>query len=189
MKTRQEFTPYRLFPEKNGAGFTLLEMVIAIGIFSLIATAAIGIMLAAIQAQQKAAHDQTVQDSARFGLELITKELRTGSAYNLSAFCGSVNQEISFLTFSGAARVYYKSGDSLMRLAGTVNCALATPLIGNDVIVDLVRFRIGGQNPGAVDGQPWVSLSLSVRSADPDQSLESHMNIQTTVVARLRDLP
>ena len=169
-------------------GFTILEIVVATGIFSLIAVAAIGITLAAAQAQRKAANLQTVQDSARFGLELMTKELRTGSAYTPSAFCGITGQELSFLTFSGAVRVYYKSGNTLMRLVGTTNCAAAIPLIGNDVIVDLVRFRIGGQNPGGLDGQPWVSISLSVRSADPKQSLESRMDIQTTVVERLRDL-
>lgn len=171
-----------------GNGFTLLEMVIAVGIFSLIAVAAIGITLAAVRAQQKAANLQIVQDSARFGLELMTKELRTGSAYRLSTFCGSSGQELSFLTFLDAVRVYYKSGDTLMRLVGTTDCARATPLIGDDVIVDFVRFSIGGENTGASDGQPWVSISLSVRSADQKQSLVSRINIQTTVVQRLRDL-
>src|SRR3989344_6906727 len=169
-------------------GFTLLEMTIAIGIFSLIAVAAIGITLAAVQAQRKAANLQVVQDNARFGLELMTKELRTGSAYRLTTFCGISGEEVSFLTFTGAVRVYYKSGNSLMRLVGTTNRASAISFIGGDAIVTLAKFRVGGEVLGPTDGQPWVSISLSVRSADPDQSLESRANIQTTVVARLRDL-
>src|SRR3989344_6953034 len=123
-------------------GFTLLEMTIAIGIFSLIAVAAIGITLAAVQAQRKAANLQVVQDNARFGLELMTKELRTGSAYRLTTFCGISGEEVSFLTFTGAVRVYYKSGNSLMRLVGATKCASAISFIGGDAIVTLAQFRV-----------------------------------------------
>lgn len=178
----------RIKNQERRSGFTLLEMVVSIGIFTFIVVAAIGIMLAVAEAQVKASNLQIVQDNARFGLELMTKELRTGSGYRLSAICGNLGEEISFFTATGASRIYYKSGNSLLRLAGSVDCARALTFIGNDAVLESVRFRIGGEDAGATDGQPWVLISLSVRSADANQSLESHARIQTVVTARARDL-
>lgn len=177
---------------RDCTGFTLLEMIISIGVFSALVIASIGIMIGISNAQIKASGVQAVQDNIRFGMELMTKEMRTGSQYQLSNFCPphESGEEISFIASSGTRRVYYRSGRAVMRLVGSVNCREATPLLGDpsgDVSVENARFRIGGARPGAEDGQPWASVALSIRSRGPKPVLDTQMDLQTTVVQRFRD--
>ena len=178
-------------------GFTLLEMIISIGIFSVVVVAAIGITIGVSNAHLKAANTQATQDNIRFSVELITKEMRTGSAYDALGICGAkAGEAIRFLATSGG-RAYYLDGTTVRRIAldlGTNrlpepgDCRNAKLLFADEVAVEHLRFTVGGQASGPADGQPWVMISLSVRSRNEKRALESRMDLQTTVVQRLRDL-
>ncbi len=174
--------------QKREAGFTLLEMIISIGIFSTIVIAAIGITIGISNAQIKASNVQAAQDNIRFSVELMTKEMRTGSQYELSRLCAATaGEEIRFVASSGTSRVYYRSGTSLLRLVDSTNCADAKPLLSEEVAVESIWFRVGGVILGATDGQPWAMVSLSIRSRGAKQVLDSQMDLQTMVVQRFRD--
>lgn len=163
-------------------------MIISIGVFSALVIASIGITIGISNAQIKASTVQAVQDNIRFSVELMTKEMRTGSQYALSRLCNAApGEEISFFASSGARRVYYRDGKSLMRLVESTECAAAHPLLSEEVAVEQVRFKVGGERSGATDGQPWVSVSLSLRSRGPKPVLDSQMDLQTMVVQRFRD--
>lgn len=171
------------------SGFTLLEMIISIGIFSVLVVAAIGVTIGVSNAHLKAANTQATQDNIRFSVELMTKEMRTGSQYGLTAVCtGRSGEEISFVTSGAERRVYYLSGTTLMRLAGAGGCNTARPLMAEEVAVEHLRFTLGGTASGPSDGQPWVMIALTVRSRNEKKAFESRMDLQTTVVQRMRDL-
>ena len=164
-------------------------MIISIGIFSVLVVTSIGVMLGVSNAQLKAANVQATQDNIRFSMELMTKEMRTGSRYALSAFCGgNAGSEVSFLTSAGEQRVYCLSGDRLMRMVGTTDIGRAKPLMADEIGVERLRFKIGGTTPGASDGQPWVMVAISINSKSGKQAFESRMDLETMVVQRLRDL-
>lgn len=171
-------------------GFTLLEMIISIGIFSVLVISSIGVMIGVSNAQIKAANLQATQDSIRFGIELMAKEIQTGHAYALTNYCGAsaLEQELSFITRLGEPRVYCLAGTILKRIAGTTDYAYAKPFLADEVSVDSVRFAIGGATPGYTDGQPWVMIALSVTSNSQKPTLVSHMDMETMIVQRLRDL-
>lgn len=168
-------------------GFTLLEMLVSIGIFSVVVVASIGATIEISKAQLKSSNLQATQDNVRFTLELLTKELRTGINFQLTSICSSVS-EISFDDANGIKRVYFLSGDAIMRIVGSTDCAIATPFTAEDVAVERLIFRMRGTTLGPNDGQPMVTISLTVRSKSPKVALESSMNLQTTIVQRLRDL-
>ena len=171
-------------------GFTLLEMIVSIGIFSVLVVAAIGVTIGVSNAQLKAANIQASQDNIRYSVELMTKEMRTGSQYALLEICGvRLGEAISFSTSGGVRRIYYHDHArmTIMRLGDSTDCGVATQLLSEEVGVVNLRFRIGGGAPGAQDGQPWVSVALSVRSQGPKEALESQMDLQTMVVQRYRD--
>ncbi len=173
-------------------GFTLLEMIISIGIFSVLVVASLGVTLGVSNAQIKAANIQSTQDNIRFSLELITKEMRTGSEYVLSAFCSIPGQEINFITSSGEGRLYYLSDGVIKRVKGSVpfsssDCARGIPLMADEVAVERFRLVTGGTGAGSEDGQSRVTISISVRSKSLKDPLESRMNLETTVVQRLRE--
>lgn len=164
-------------------------MIISIGIFSVLVTTSIGVMLGVSNAQLKAANVQATQDNIRFSMELMTKEMRTGTQYVLSAFCSlDAGTELNFFTSAGERRVYYKENDRLMRLVGTTDCRRAKPLMADEVAVDRLRFQIGGTAQGPADGQPWAMVAMSISSKSGKQAFISRMDLETMVVQRLRDL-
>lgn len=181
--------PQGPFRSASLTGFTLLEMVIAGGIFSILAVATVGITLSISNAHLKIAGLQTTQDNVRFGLELITKEMRTGSAYQLSSFCAPAGREISFDTAVGDTRVYYwdTTLQTVMRIKSTI-CTQAIPLFSEEISVESVFFQMRGQIPGPNDGQPMITISMAVKAASPKLGAETKMNLQTTIVQRIRDL-
>lgn len=170
------------------SGFTLLEMIVSSGIFSLLAVAAIIILLALFRAETKASHTAAAVDNIRFSLELITKEMRTGHQYELSTHCGALGKEISFVASDGKGRVYYLSGGRIMRLRDSVDCDLEQPLTSEGVAVDRLLFDLRGALQGPDDGQPRITISMAVRVSGITDPLVSRMNLQTTIVQRFRDL-
>ena len=176
----------------ENSGFTLLEMTLAIGIFSVLVVSAIGIMLGVTKAQIKAGNIQEVQDNIRFGLELMTKELRTGTQYIITNFCGS-GGEINFLTAQGESRSYWldTQKQAIMRgtnVDGSEDCIAASQLTADEISVENLILEIDGEVPGPNDGQPRVTITLKVSAKNPAIGSESSMDLQTTVVQRLRDL-
>lgn len=177
------------------SGFTLLEMLISIGIFSVVVIATIGITLSVTQAQIKAANVQVIQDNIRFSLELMTKEMRTGTDFVITSICNTTvpGAEVSFTGNSGD-RAYFldSSTDTIMRLKQKItsagDCLLASALTSEEIAVNDLGFWLTGHAIGPTDGQPKVTITMSLTSKSPKFQLESSMNLQTTVIQRLRDL-
>ncbi len=76
---------YMTFTTIQHKGFTLVEMVVSLGIFALVAVIAIGALLKIVDANKKAHSLQTTINDLNFALDAMTRELRVGSGY----FCSS----------------------------------------------------------------------------------------------------
>jgi len=181
----------------KNCGFTLLEMVISFGIFSVLVVSAIGITLAVSNAQIKSSNVQNILDNIRFSLELITKEMRTGNSYQLTSKCAAPNSEISFTTAIGESRTYFLNSTTgtVMRAKVSITNAdcndtsKVKALTAEEVLVERLNFtELRGQAAGPADGQPRTTITMRVRSRSPKIELESSLDLQTTVVQRLRDL-
>ena len=75
-------------------GFTLVEIIVSLGLFAVVAVIAIGAYLRIIDANKQAQALKTAVNNANFALESISRELRVGSNYH----CYNA---ASTLTFSG----------------------------------------------------------------------------------------
>ncbi|PJA11021.1 hypothetical protein COX67_01980 [Candidatus Falkowbacteria bacterium CG_4_10_14_0_2_um_filter_36_22] len=62
---------------KNSQGFTLIEMMVAVSIFSIVILAATGILNYVLKGQVASVASQNVQESMRYALEVMSKEIRT----------------------------------------------------------------------------------------------------------------
>lgn len=199
--------PARQNPRARDAGFTLLEVVISVGIFATLAVSAIGIMLGVARIRQKTAHLQAVIDNVRFSMELITKELRTGEEYASPGICsGAPGEELTFISNNTGIRerrAYYLNAGKIMKisLSGTdadrqitpADCAespggIAFPFTSNDVRINSLSFIVHGEILGQSDGQPRVTISMEAESRDPRMGADTHMNLQTTITQRIRDI-
>lgn len=75
--------------QKNG--FSLLELIVAMGVFSVAAVVVVGSFISLLDAQRRAIANQVAMDNIRFALESMTKEIRTGINYrNLCAPLGYI---------------------------------------------------------------------------------------------------
>ena len=185
-------------------GVSLLETAIALGIFAFVAMATANVLVAAKNAQFKAAAIQSVVGNVRFGLEIMTKELRTGTGFDINTPCnGQANTQINFRDqFNNAiGYAFYDAPDP--DLAGPLpnppggiykinnwvvdsNCANGTPITAPEVIIEALTIKTSGSGPN--DGQPRLTLSFKAKAFDPKLKLYTTMNLQTTVTQRVRDI-
>ena len=178
---------------KFSAGFTLIEMAVATGIFSVLVISAVSIMISVTKAQVKIQRVQTAIDNVRFSMELITKEMRVGTGYEYYSDCdpsGPAQSGIRFTTSTGGKRIYYLDSinDRIMR-SKTSLCADAVPFTAEDVRVDRFRILLRGIPGGSSDGQPWATFNMAVTVLDPKGVSDFSMDLQTSVVQRIRDFP
>ena len=63
-------------------GFTLLEMIVAIGIFTIVMLIGVTALITTVQAHRKSAALQTVLQGLEFSLDSIARGVRTGTIYH-----------------------------------------------------------------------------------------------------------
>ena len=180
---------------QHNKGFTILEMVVSISLFSTLVIMVTSIMLIVSNAQRKTGAIHAVQDNARFIIQLLNKEMSTGTNFALTTYCAP-GKEIKFISnndFFFPNRFYFLQGTTLMRLkeivTSSAQCASAKPLSGEETKIDQLIFSVRGQLPWpSLDGQPIVTTSIRISATDPKFGSETFMNLQSTITSRFRDI-
>ena len=67
------------------SGFSLIEMIVSLALFSVVATIAVGALLVLIASNQQLQKEQSIMTNLSFALDSMTLEIRTGTNY----FCAS----------------------------------------------------------------------------------------------------
>lgn len=125
---------------KNQRGFTLIEMIVSLGIFSMIITVAVGALLVLIAGNQKLQNEQAVMSNLAFALDSMTREIRTGYNY----YCAGRPSYAS-----GGAEAIFDVSDSQEAIgSNTNNCP--TGRSGGDNLQG-VSFFEGGNSITAAD--------------------------------------
>ncbi len=105
---------------KHNHGFTLIEMIVSLGVFSVVVTIAVGAMLMLISTNQQLQGEQSVMTNLAFALDTMTREIRTGYNY----YCVSaVNESVG-----GSANVFEDDNnpDTIVGV-NTSDCATGRP--------------------------------------------------------------
>lgn len=183
-----------------------MELVVSIAVFSLFVLAAADVMISVFKAQAKAVALKDVLDNTRFSLELISRELRTGSnmAYTTVPPPNCPHNGLQFTSYNQGSpqeHFYYwedTDGDSvrdaLMRVAmpsaGNVDCNTVVPqqFTSEEIIVNQWTVRLLGNTVGPADGQPRITFGFIMHSRDPRLGPNTTVRLQTTVTQRFRDL-
>lgn len=72
----------------GSAGFTLIEMIVSLGVFSIVVTTAIGAMFVVLSTNQQLQSEQSVMTNLGFALDGMTREIRTGFNYYCTSAAG-----------------------------------------------------------------------------------------------------
>lgn len=171
-------------------GFTLLEMIVALGVFTAAAMLATSSLLSLTDAQKKAYSLQSAYDNIRFSLETMAKDIRTGDLYycgsdanDLPAApapkdCPSGGPALSYKNVQGNLIAYRISGE---RIEKFIDGVLVGATTSEDVAIGTLTFYVLGSVPED-NLQPRITIIIegvagSGRSA-------SKFNLQTTVSQR-----
>lgn len=193
-KIKKRFQCYRNFEfcifnfKSKKSGFTLLEMLVSVGIFSVVVITAISVLISIRDAQQKAGNIQNIQDNIRFLMEFMTKEMRQGSQYTGTGCVLDECTGFSFLSATGQTVGYCLEASVIRRTVGGIQCSAGSAMTSSNAQITRLVFYLVGETAGPSDGQPRVTIAISGRSSIAKVKTESQFDLQTTITQRIRDL-
>ncbi|MEK7646088.1 MAG: type II secretion system protein [Patescibacteria group bacterium] len=95
-RSLRSLSPFN-FQLPNSSGFTLVEMIVSLGIFAVVATVSLGALVHIVSANKKAQTLQSAITNLNFALETMSREMRVGSTYFCSDYgVGDIVDENNF---------------------------------------------------------------------------------------------
>ena len=157
---------------KNQAGFTLVEMLIAISLFVVVTTISLGAILSIFDANRKAQSSKTVVDNLNLAIENMARIVRFGNNYHCANLnlplsnprncnTGSDTDTLLAVNFGGSTIVYRWNGtinDPIQRSDdGGVNF---TDITAPEAKIEYLRFYVFGADPNPDTKQPYVVVVI-----------------------------
>lgn len=140
-------------------GYTLVELMVAVGLFAIVMLLASGAYLIMIGLNRQVQGISSGINNLSFALEAMARDIRTGTTYSCGGGgdCQSGASTFSFTNKSGAAVAYTLSGSALQR---TINSAPTALTDSSSVTISSLTFYAFGtaKNDGL---QPRVTIIVS----------------------------
>jgi prepilin-type N-terminal cleavage/methylation domain-containing protein len=149
----------------RASGYTLIEMMVAVGLFAIIMMLSSGAYLIMIGSNQRAQAMATGIDNLSFALETMTRNIRMGSSYN----CGGIGDcvvpasSFSFKNESGVTVSYFLSGTTLQETVGSVTSSLTDA----SVTITSLSFFADGTRTLAQGDQQQAHVTMTVSGTVP----------------------
>ncbi len=125
--------------KKNG-GFTLMEIVVAVGIFGMVVLMISSIFMVAFFGHRRILALQSLQDNLRFSVEAMAREIRVGTGFSQIG-----PSEISFTSGTGLPIIYRLNNNSIERSDdGGLNFL---PMTDPSITVSVLNFNFIVLNP------------------------------------------
>jgi type II secretory pathway pseudopilin PulG len=161
---------------KSGGGFTLVELVVAVGIFSLVTLVLAGAFVATFRSQRSAFAFLHMQNNVRHALEVMSREMRTGTGFVLPA-----SNHIRFIDDRNRTIEYCLHENMIRKTIDHGPCPLnSLEVTAAGVRVENLQFVLTGA--AADDGQqPRITILLRIVSGGISADL------QTTITQRQLD--
>ena len=161
--------------KRKDKGFTMVELIVAIAIFSIVITIVVSLFMTALKGYRKNLALQNVQDNARFIVDFIAKELR------MATINSGTSNSLNITRSDGTAVTYLLSSNNLTRTAG----GTSGPINSDEVTVN-GNFYVSGI--GGDSFQPKVTIGLKVENKGTRPEEKAVINIQTTLSQRNLDI-
>lgn len=157
-------------------GFTLVELLITVFIFSIISIIIGGIFVQVLNIQKRASAVQEIQENMNFVLELMAREIRVSKVCPITGQCSSSSVLDMEHPVNGDIN-YNLQGGQIHRVVNGID----TTMSSSRVEFTNLGFYVSGDDNN--DGfQPRVTIVISAKSLDFDSLPE--IVAQTTVSQR-----
>ena len=193
-------------------GFTLIEMLVTVGLFAIIITIAVGGFVNAERTQRQVSSLISAQSNVSLALEQMSREIRTGYLFchdpGVSQYSSRCDDQYSTSTPTCAVvsssdpnspwtcpslDFYDANGNEINyswadgALTESVNSSTPQSITGNTVSVKYLQFQLFGQTEGD-QWPPRITISIGIAASSTDPAVMNDVfNLETTVSARTID--
>lgn len=157
--------------KKQNKGFTLIEMLVSIALFSIVLTISIGVIFTVIDTNRKSQTLTLVMNNLNFTIESMTRSIKTAEPNSFNETSNNLRLENN-----GKIIVYSFSEDAIYKSVGGNT---ATPITSPDIVVESAIFDL----IPTTNGQPRVFIYVK-GYAEITADVRSDFSIQTTVSPR-----
>lgn len=168
-------------------GFTLVELVVAMGVFTVVVSIAVAIFVSAVRNQRLLTELMAVNNNAGGVLEQMAREMRTGYRFcegrNPSAPCADEGSSAAFTNHEGEGVTYaYDAVNGAVTRQGV-------PLTADNVLVTYATFAVFQKNQNGLSDDdvcnPWrITIAMGVRPRN-EALKDRETRLQTTVSSRV----
>jgi prepilin-type N-terminal cleavage/methylation domain-containing protein len=170
-------------------GFTLIEAVVAVAIFTLMVTAATGFFVSGLRTQKKGLANQEILDQTSYLMEYMSRALRMARK-DISGVCTGTarlnykfeNQCLKFLNYHNECQQFCWEGTRIKDENGEY-------LTSNELEVVSFNVNLSGQYQPPTDYlQPKVTIFLDIKGRSQETGERPEIKIQSTVSQRNPDI-
>ncbi len=164
------------------AGFTLMEVLVTIMIFSVILIIVVSIFVRAVAIERKVVAAQRIQENATLIMESIAKEVRVSKIEDEDSLDCSATELIMILP-TGQTIKYLLTGDGDIERQVIVGGIPTSRDIINSSDVKITRMNFCVTGSATLDQQtPKVTILVSMKSARGETA---NADLETTVASRV----
>ncbi len=183
---------------KKNKGFTLVEIIVSVGIFTFVMFISTGAIYSIFDANRKSQNTRSIIDNLNYTLESMTRTIRFGTTYHCDITTGSVSTprdcasgassiSVSNPPVNPLGYVYYRLNAGAIQRSfnlGVTWLSLTSP----DVTVTNLSFRVFG-SPSYASGDRLQPQAIVVISGyvGVKATSKTTFTIETTVSQRLVD--
>jgi len=173
-------------------GFTLIEIMVAVSIFTIVMMISMGAVFSVVGANRKSQSLNVVVNNLNFAFESMIRDLRTGTGYEVSD-CVGISYDCRTVTFEDreGRRVSYGQavgGVIFKEYTEVENSNLPQGGITDpEVTIENMSFDLLGGNPSGDGSQLLLRIHLQGKTGNPANNTESAFNIQTLIAPRSLD--
>jgi len=187
---------------KQDRGFSLVEMIVAVALFTIVMLISVSALLALVDANRKARALQVVMNNLNIALDGMVRSFRMGTSYHcgggditVTADCSSAGDiSVAFKPFcvsppcAASNRWIYSYDPTTKRLYKSENSGLNTFAITSpDISIDYMRFYVVGSSVGDVI-QPKIVIVIKGTAGSDKVTTRTTFSIQATAVQRALDI-
>lgn len=186
------------------AGFTLVELMVSLTIFSIVMLISTGTLLVLINVNAKAQALYSSTTNLSFALDSMTREMRTGYYYYCSSggdlpnpdvkgnCTTSTNALIAFMRDKDAWQVGYRFNNG--RIEQRINNPTSstgdiswTPITSQDVTIETFSVAVANSASMTEEKQPTIDIHVTGKVTN-GLDTDTKFNIQTHIVERKLDI-
>jgi len=173
-------------------GFTIIELLTAMSIFSIAIVTATSLFISAMRGQLNATAQQNLIENTRFVIEQMSRQIRMAQRFDSAVgtcpaniFFSDSGPTIKFIDYKGNCVEYRVSANKIQFNPGTGSF---TDLTSDDIRVNNLYFLVEGRLPNDVK-QPKVTIYINADVPSVLLGGSADIRLQTTISARNLDVP